>query len=320
MPTLLRPRTLPYAGLSVLVALALAGCGGGSSTTNGPAPVAGSTPATTGAGGTGGTGNGQRQPGTTGLIAAVNGSTMQVQTRTDQTAVTWSDTTAFTKQVVATLADVTTGSCVTVLEPQTTGSATATPGATAPTSVSAATVQVRPATNGQCTGGFGGFGGGGGGAGAPTGAPTRAGTRTGTAGPDGAGGAFGRRPTTGLVTAVSGSTITVQETMRGGAGAGGASTGSATTDGSTTGSGGTAEGTTQIVTVTTTGSTAYLAEKQASPSDVAVGECATATGKADDTGAVDATTVALRPAANGSCTNGGTGRPTGSATTGTANG
>ncbi|MDQ6897799.1 MAG: hypothetical protein M3171_14565, partial [Actinomycetota bacterium] len=220
MPTLLRPHALPYAGLSVLVALALAGCGGGSSTTSGPAPAAGSTPAPTGA--MGGR-NAQRQPGTTGLIAAVSGSTMQVQTRTDQTAVSWTDTTTFTRQVVATLGDVTTGSCVTVLEPQSTGSATGTPGtaAAAPTSVTAATVQVRPATNGQCAGGFaggaGGGGAGGGGAGAPTGAPTR----TGTAGPDGAGG-FGRRATNGLVTAVNGSTITVQEVTRGGGGGGAA--------------------------------------------------------------------------------------------------
>ena len=80
------------------------------------------TSAPTGAAGAGGAGGaGQRQPGVNGLVAAVNGSTMQVQTRTDQTAVTWTDATTFTKVAAATLADVTVGSCVTVLEPATSG-------------------------------------------------------------------------------------------------------------------------------------------------------------------------------------------------------
>jgi len=308
MPTLLRTGSLPYAALTLLTALALGACGGGSSTTSGPAPAAGSKPASTGTAGAQ-RGQGQRQPGTTGLIAAVNGPTMQVQTRTDQTAVTWTDATTFTKQASATAADVTAGSCVTVVEPPSTSTATRTPGGAAPTEVTATAVQVRPATNGQCAGGFAGGGGpggagpGGGGAGA-TGAPTR----TGTAGPEGGGGGFGRRGVNGLVTAVSGSTIAVQEAVRGGAGAGSASA---------------TAGTTQTVTVTTTGTTTYLAEKSATAADVAVGECATTSGKPDDTGAVAATAIALRPATNGSCTNGGgAGRPTGTATgsTGSANG
>ena len=47
---------------------------------------------------------------------------------------------------------------------------------------------------------------------------------------------------------------------------------------------------------------------------MAVGECATALGKADDTGSVAATSISLRPATNGSCTVAGAGRGNGTAT------
>lgn len=71
--------------------------------------------------------------------------------------------------------------------------------------------------------------------------------------------------------------------------------------------------------MTTTSTTTYLSEASASASDVAVGECATALGKADDTGSVAATSIALRPATNGSCTGaGGPGR--GGSGSGTATG
>jgi hypothetical protein len=298
-------RTLPLAGAAVVTAFALGACGS-APTANTQAPAGGSTPAPTGTAG----GGGQRQPGVNGLIAAVSGSTMQVQTRTDQTAVTWTDATTFTKVDTVALADVTVGSCVTVLEPTSSGSATTSPSGPA-TQVAAGSVEVRPATNGECTGGFGGGFGGtppsgtrSAGATPPAGAPT--GTSTG--GPGARGGSFGRGAV-GLVTAVNGDTFTVQETL------GGRGTATAT-----------ATPTTTTVTVTTTGSTIYTAQKAAAASDVAVGECATATGKADDTGAVTATSVSLRAATNGACTNGfggpGGGRrgATGTATTGGTNG
>jgi len=224
--------------------------------------------------------------------------------------VTWTDATTFTKVDTAALADVTVGACVTVLEPASSRSATTSPSGPA-TQVTAGSVEVRPATNGECTGGFGGGFGGtppssapSAGATPPAGAPT--GTSTG--GPGGRGGGFGRGAV-GLVTAVNGDTLTVQETV------GGRGTATAT-----------ATPTTTTVTVTTTGSTTFSVQKTAAASDVAVGECATAMGKADDTGAVTATSVSLRPATNGACTNGfggpGGGRPgaTGTATTGGTNG
>lgn len=315
----LRPRTLssalPYAGLAALTALTLAACGpSGSASSGGASPAAGSTPAPSATGGAGGAGTGgsARQPGVSGLIAAMTGSTMQVQTRTDQTAVSWTDSTSFTKLTTAALGDVTAGSCVSVTEPQTSGTSTASPGTGPATAITAGVVQIRAADNGQCTGGFGGFGGGPG-APAPTGtqgagaAPSGTPSGAPTGGPDGGG--FGRRGANGLVTAVSGDTITVQETVR----AQGNGTSSATS------------GAQQSVSVTTTSTTTYLAEKTAAASDVAVGECATALGKADDTGAVTATAISLRPATNGTCTFGAGGRGQGGAaapttTAGVANG
>jgi len=306
-------RALPYAGLAVLTALALAACGPASASGDSGAPAAGSTPAPTGTAGAGGAG-GQRQPGVNGLIAAVNGSTMQVQTRTDQTAVSWTDATTFTTVAMGALTDVTVGSCVTVLEPATSGTATGSAASAPATQVTAASVEVRPATNGECAAGFGGGAPGAGGT-PPAGAPTGAPTGTATNGTGGRGGAdFGRRAVAGLVTAVSGDSITVRETAR----ARGNGTASSTA---------TASPTTTSVTVTTTSSTTYTAQKTGAATDVAVGECASALGKADDTGAVAATAITLRPATNGSCTTGfggpggGRGGSTGTATTtGGANG
>jgi hypothetical protein len=307
-------RTLPYAGIAVVSALALAACGPSSGSGDAGAPAGASTPAPTGAAG-GGAG-GQRPPGVNGLVAAVSGSTMEVQTRTDQTAVTWNNSTTFTTTASATLADVTVGACVTVLEPASSGSATTSGSGSAPaTQVTAASVDVRPAVNGQCTG-FGGAGGAGGpggvpgsGATRPSGAPTAPPT-TGAAGGRGSGD-VGRRALAGQVTAVSGDTITVQETLR----PRGTDTATAT-----------ATPTIATVTVTTNASTTYTAQKTGAASDVTVGECASALGKADDTGAVTATSISLRPATNGSCTTGfggaggGGGGATGTATTGGSNG
>ena len=290
-------RTLPYAGFAVVTALALAACGPSSGSGDAGAPAGASTSAPTGTAG-GGAG-GQRPPGVNGLIAAVTGSTMQVQTRTDQTAVTWNDSTTFTTTASATLADVTVGACVTVLEPASSGSATTSGSGSGPaTSVTAASVDVRPAVNGQCTG-FGATPPGG----APTGSPT-----TGAAGGRGSG-EVGRRALAGQVTAVSGDTITVQETLR----PRGTDTATATP-------------TTATVTVTTNASTTYTAQESAAASAVTVGECATALGKADDTGAVTATSISVRPATNGNCTTGfggpggGRGGATGTASTGGSNG
>jgi len=296
--------TLPFVMLAVTSALALSACSSSAGAAGGGQAVA-SSPSTTGSGaGAGATpGGGQngtrQQPGVSGLVAAVTGTTMQVQTRTDQTAVSWTGTTAFSQLVPASLADVTVGACVTVTQPA--SSSTAGSPTTAPTQVTAGSVQLRQTTNGTCAGGPGGAGGqagggkaGGGKAGGKTATPAPGSGATGQ-GANRSGRGFG---VTGQVTAVNGSTFTVQETAR-------------------------PEATTAPASpsaVTTTSSTTYLKQAPASASDVTVGECATAIGTADETGSVAATTITLRPATNGACTTDTGGRagagPSGQATTG----
>ncbi len=283
IPAIVSHGTLPLTTAALGALLLLSACGSGSTA----API--STPPTTTAPSAAGSAGGQglgRAPGTSGLIAAVTGTTMQVQTRTDQTAVTWTGATTFTRLVPATLADVAAGSCVAALPPAT--SATASGGSsTPPTTQTAGSVQIL-AASGPCTG-FGAFGGGAGrpGTGTSTGSPTPDPSASGGTGRGGRGPAV-----IGTVTAVLGSTFTVQVSGRPGA---------------------TATTTPANVTVTTTGSTTYLKQESASAADVKVGECATALGKPDQTGEVAATSVALRPATNGVCTGGFGGRPGGGA-------
>ena len=306
-------RTLPFVMLAVTSALALSACSSSAGAAGGGQAVA-SSPSTTGSGAGSGAGAGatpgggqngtRQQPAVSGLVAAVTGTTMQVQTRTDQTAVSWTGTTAFSQLVPASLADVTVGACVTVTQPA--SSSTAGSPTTAPTQVTAGSVQLRQTTNGTCAGGPGGAGGqaGGGKAGGGKAGGGKAGGKTATPAPgSGATGQGANRSgrgfgVTGQVTAVTGSTFTVQEAAR-------------------------PEATTAPVSpsaVTTTSSTTYLKQAPASASDVTVGECATAIGTADETGSVAATTITLRPATNGACTTGTGGRagagPSGQATTG----
>lgn len=283
---------------TIAAALALSACGGSTNTSSGSS-------ATSAAGANGGQAPGQRAgrvPGTSGLIADVQGTTMQVQGATEQIAVTFTTATKVTKTVAGTASSVTVGSCVVVRDGANRAGATgATASATPATAVTATTIEVsQPAKSGACTGaGFGAGLGGGPGAGGtqpqggpPTGAPTGAGARAGAAG-------FG---VVGTVTAVNGAVLTVYPQQRRQA-AGASATSSATV---------------ADVAVTTTASTTYTVTQKGSTADVKVGECVTATGKADDTGTVAATALALRAATNGQCTTGR--RATGAAGTATTNG
>src|SRR6476661_9461494 len=87
-------------------ALGLAGCS--SSAQSAPSTGSSQTAATGGSTGTG------RAPGVSGLVAAITGSTAQVQGANQQTAVTWTRTTRFTEQVAASASAVTVGECVMV--------------------------------------------------------------------------------------------------------------------------------------------------------------------------------------------------------------
>lgn len=222
------------------------------------APAAGSAP-------NAGPGGMRNFPGASGEIAAVDGSTAQVQSQqTGQVAVTWNGQTTFTKQVTAKLADVEVGSCVMVRSDD----------ATAPdaSTVAATTVRITEPVDGACSGGFGGREAR---VAPPSGMPS---PREGRERPEGArpdragmgGGAFGE------VAAVSDNGLTVTSQRPGGDEA-------------------------STITVTVSANTTYSRQAAGSAADVKVGSCATARGEADDTGAITAETIAISPKEDGSC-------------------
>jgi hypothetical protein len=257
-------RTRPIvAGLGVL-ALAAAACGGASTASTKPASS--QSPTTTAPGNT-------PPPGAFGTAAAVSGSTLEVQNpTTGQVTVNISPSTTFTQTVPATAADLVAGACV---------SANAGPGSstTAGQPFTARTVAIsQPGANGCTpqTGGLGGFGGaragnggaGGGGGGSGTTAPAN--------GPNGNGngarrfaGAFGK------VASVSAPSFVVQGINRNGA--------------DTT------------TTVTTDATTTFTKVVGAAQSNLAVGQCIAATGPSDQTGAVTANSIAIRPPGPNGC-------------------
>lgn len=244
-----------------VLALSLAACGTSSAAT---APVANSSPASGGNGFGGGNGSGRSFPGTTGTIAAVDGTTLQVQSRTAQTAVTFTSATKFTESVPG---HVATGDCVVVSgAPATTG-----PGLTA------ATVRVSLPVNGQCaTRGFGGFGGAG--RPRPSGSP-----------PAGATGNFADRATaTGTVQSVSATGFVLDGFLR------------QFDSGTGTGASPSASPTTSPITVDTDSSTVVTTIAATTSAAAKVGMCATAIGVTSSTGAVAAKSISLSaPTSNG---------------------
>ncbi|GEP27635.1 hypothetical protein E3O11_06330 [Cryobacterium levicorallinum] len=221
-------------------------------------------------------------PGLTGEIAALTGQTFQLQDSDSQTAVTYSDATTFTSTLAATLADVSVGQCVNL---SSAAAADGTDAATVPTSVA-----VTDAVDGACASGLGELGGGGMPGGTPPtdmptdmptdlpedmpmGADGTAPTGIPTDLPADAGG-FGTR-TTGLVTAVTATAITV-----------------ASTD---------VDGVVASETVTVDDSTSYTKTSASDASALAVGLCASAQGEADDTGSFAASAVALSVTGDDGC-------------------
>lgn len=232
----------------------------------------------------GGSGGGQQSfPGAFGTAAAVNASSVEVQnTSSGQTTVNWTSSTTFTNDVSATLADVKTGLCV-----QVTGKSSGT------AAVTATSVAISTPTSSGCTR-AGGFGGGGtrpSGSPRPSGSARPSGTRP--SGANGAGGGFGGA--FGSVTGVTGSTITVQATRN---------------------------GTATTTTVTVGATTTYTQSESATSSALAVGDCVEALGKADDTGAIAATSITVSKAGPNGCSTGFGGRGRGGAGggSGTSNG
>jgi Domain of unknown function (DUF5666) len=285
------PRTLltaaSSAGTAALLLFAVSACGGSAGASSTATPTTGTQQNQSAQ-----PGAGQGPPGASGKVAAISGKTLQVQSaQSGQVAVTYTAKTTFTEQVKASATAVKVGSCVLVRSSAGQGG-----GATASSPVAATSVALTQAVNGACgarggPGGGGGFGAGGGGGGGtrPSGAPT------GAPGAGRGGGFGGARPVSGLVTAVSGSSFTV-ESVSFGAGPGAGASGGTASPGATP--------TTSPVTVKTTQATTYTKTVSASSKDLAVGLCVTAIGSANDTGAVTATVIASQPAVNGDCASG----------------
>jgi hypothetical protein len=266
------PRTL---AASAVLLLALAGCG---------KQQADDTAATADTTRTGPQGSTQLSgpPGASGEVADVSGRTMQVQNPTvGQVAVTWTAGTTFTRQIDASLADVSVGDCVMV-------TSSSSPSTAEP--IAADQVRITSAVAGECTGGRG--------SGAPgqlmTSAPQGMPTDLPSDLPSNAGapmqlsgGAIGK------VTAVSPSGFTVASVQPA---APGTSDETATT-------------TTTAVSVTVSDDTAYTRTAKATSAAVHVGACVDARGTEDSMGAIKAASVAVSPKVDGQCGSFGPGGP-----------
>jgi hypothetical protein len=230
---------------------------------------------------------------------------MEVQSqRSGQVTVSWTTSTAFTQMVTVPASSVAAGDCVTVS------------GSTSKKTkvVTAKTVTVSQPTTGKCTGGFGGPGGASGSAtsggfpGGGSGGPPSGGTFPG-GGKAPSGGRFfgsgsGRRPAalangggfaSGKVTTVTSSAMTVSGFS------------SASLSGSRPSSKGKTKRPsikTTTVKVTITSSTTYRESQSAAASTLAVGDCVTAMGSSNSTGAVAASSVQISSTGAKSCTAG----------------
>lgn len=291
--TIVRRRRPALALAFVSALLLLAGCSSGTAEAE-PTPAvddtdeAGDAPARQGSVGDLG-GNG-----ISGLIAAVSDSLMQVQSTDSQTGVTWTDETVITQTVPVGLDAITVGSCVVAVAPAAEEGSTATTAAT--------TIAVSDPVDGGCAAGFGALPGAGG---AATGEmpgdfeppegmefPEDGELPEGLELPEGfelpgdgerpegmggRGGAFGQM-IIGSVTAVSGSTVTIETTDMDGA----MTTRTLETD------------TDSVVTTTVT----------ADATAIAVGLCASVRGETDTRGGMTAATIALSDPGENGCTAG----------------
>lgn len=249
-------RTLRLAGVLAVpvLALAVAACGSNSTpTVTGAAPAPAATPSAAGA------------PGTVGMIAAINGNSLQVQNPSSgQVAVDFNGSTRITQQQSAALSAVKAGDCLT-------GAGTP---ATGGTGVTARTVTISTPVGGSCTAERGGPGGGfgGGGRGNRSAAPRPSASARDTA------------TVSGTVTAVSGSVITVSGTLRSGGGPRSSTPPAA-----------------RSLRVAVDSATRFTDTVVVSSSALKTGECVAAAGKSNDIGAIQATAISIFQAGQNGC-------------------
>ncbi len=254
-------------GLSLAASLAVAGVAGAATTPSGGA-----------------------FPFTSGAVAALTGSTMEVQSpQSGQVTVSWTPSTTFTQTATVAASSVAAGDCVTVN------------GSSSKGTITAKTVSISQPTSGTCTtgGGGGGFRGGFGGGTPPGGASgARPGGRAG--GFPGNGRGFGRSGNTGFasgkVTSVTSGNLVISGVS------------SASIPKNSKPSNNSSKKRPAIKTTTfkvaITGSTTYTEDQAAAASNLAVGDCVTAGGSASSTGAVSATTVRIASTGGQTCTTG----------------
>jgi len=254
---------------------------------------------------------GRSFPGASGSVAAITGSSMEVQNQlTGQVTVSWTTSTTFSHMATVPASSVAVGDCVTVS------------GSTSKKSkvVTAKTVTISKPTSGKCSEGFGGFPGGG------SGPPRTGGSFPGggSGGPPSGESAFGRqRPggfanigfASGKVKSVNSNSMKVS-----GFSSASLSTAARTTKGkrptvkTTKGKHPTVKTTT--VKVTLKSSTTYSESESATSSSLAAGDCVTATGSSDSTGAVSASAIQITSTGGKTCNTGfggfgGSGGPSG---------
>jgi hypothetical protein len=267
-------RALALSALGV-AGVAIAACGSSSSASTPTTTAPSATGAPGGAAGAGG-GGGRQFPGASGTIAAINGTSLEVQNpTTGQTTVSYSSATTFQQTTATTASAVTVGSCISAFGKPTSGSTSGTSRFGGP--VTATTVSVSQPVSGTCSVGFGGRPGGGN----PPGGGTRPSTPGAGSRPAGAGrfagGSFGAA--SGSVTSVNGLAVTITETNP-------------------------STKATSSVVVTLTAATTFTTTGSASPTDLAVGKCARANGSADSTGAIAARSITISTAGANGCTSG----------------
>ncbi|MGV8966029.1 MAG: hypothetical protein ACOH2F_07095 [Cellulomonas sp.] len=240
---------VPVAAVAAL--LLLAGCSGDASGSSPETSAASPSPS--------GAASGQRPGGmpdggggVTGTIAAVTGAILQVQSTDTQTAVTYTDATVITQTVAATLEQVTVGSCITATSDAATDDSSA-------ATTTATTVRITAAVDGACATGFG---------------------RGGMPSDGQLPGGFGQR-VGGLVTAVTGTTITVEVTGQDSA---------------------TSTETVEVTAADAATPTTYTSAVAADATAIVVGQCATALGANDDSGQLTATSLTLSVAGADGCT------------------
>lgn len=277
MPLHRNPRLLAV-GAALALATLISACGGGSTPTS-------SNPTSTtpgGSSGSGGAGGNAGFQGTSGSVAALSGSSMEVQNQqSGQVTVNWTSSTAFSKTVNLSASSVADGDCVAITGSTTTGHLVAT----------SVTIS-QPSSSGACTGGFG-RGARGTGSGAAGSAPANGGSLPSRPARSFPGGGAGFAFASGKVTSISPTTLVLYGVSSSGVPrASGQGSTPPTSVKSTS------------VTVGLSASTLFTKTQTAAASSLAVGDCVTANGSTDTTGAVTARTVRITSTGGQTCSTG----------------